>query len=672
MTQSTTSVNSRSKIEVSKTNPCPHCGKPDWCYFVPGTDANLSACKREASPATGWYATGKKDREGTALYATVASKEAWKTESKSRHKGDKGTPDKVTTYRYKLVEPSEKGNIFSSHLQGRACLSDKQLWVTRKDYKNAEKDIYQGTKASPDAPVEWRVPPEWRDYILPFRMDEVIRRCQMDFDRERQFRPMLIVEGEKCVNAAWGKGIGATCNYGGGGKGKWKESDTQHFIDAFRYQLNFKSGELEERENWQQLAADVVLTPDRDQVGLEHSVEIVKSLMAAGYPPDKIKWYFCYPDWDNLPLGHGKDIADMFEENPDLTIEDILKDLKTTEECPWLERYFSVEGADNSLPLTDEDDDLGFCDFYIDEVTTDINWTVQDLLPSGYSVVLSGQSGSGKSVSAFDLAAAVASGTTWLGKECKQGKVLILNNDQSEMVLKRMLKTRLGDDMPTRSQIAVKHGWTATDENLGKLRKWMKKYDFRLVIMDSIRECICHPLGISQNDAESGYKLKQVAEAVTAAGGCFIAIHHENKSKDSSGVEKASGSTSIISNVDAHWRIIKGMKHKLAMPKTRGYSPVEVDYQIDFSTGICNATAVSEPSATCNSNSPTIGERVVAYLEEQASIDGATRKELAEALQVKESSLREILRRLIANGSVETVENPVNPKQKLYALTVDG
>lgn len=658
----TSELNSRRRIEVSKSNPCPHCGGIKWCYRL---SDNISVCKHEVNPATGWYKTGQRDKEDSFYYATEESKEAWKKQNLGKNKGK---PTSEVKYRYQLVKPSETG--FLSHLQkGTLDISEEEVFVCRKDYQDGTKSIFQGSKTSPDAKAVWTVPSEWRPRILPYRLMESFGGFTpwQDIPTEVLLQHnwnVFIPEGEKCVDAIIKRKGLAFCNYGGGGHGKWKESDTQYFIDLFRW---YKG---KERPLWQEIVPQVVLMPDRDKPGLDHSLRIFKSLTKAGYPENKIRWYFSFlaKGWDDIPHAHGLDIADMFDENPQMTVEDILRSLKTTEECPWLERYFQPVDESN-IAL---DDDLAFCRFYVDEVTTDIDWLIQDILPSGYSVVLSGQSGSGKSVSAFDLAAAVAKGGTWMDKEASQGKVLILNNDQSEMVLKRMLKTRIGSEDILLDNIAVKHGFVADDEGLEKLRKWVEKYDFSLVIMDSVRECICHPLGISQNDAESGYRLKRVAEVVTSLSGCFVAIHHENKSKDSSGVEKASGSTSIISNVDAHWRITKGAtgNNKLLMPKTRGYSPVEVDYQIDFNTGICNATAPFEDSQQSTGNNPTIGERVVAYLEEEASEDGTTAKEIAEALEVKERSLREILRRLMNDGIIESA-SVEGSKVKRYSLVKD-
>ena len=59
-------------IRVNKSNPCLHCGKPDWCYSI----GNLSVCNRDQPPATGWEATSKSDQDGHVFYAPVQEKKA--------------------------------------------------------------------------------------------------------------------------------------------------------------------------------------------------------------------------------------------------------------------------------------------------------------------------------------------------------------------------------------------------------------------------------------------------------------------------------------------------------------------------------------------------------------------------------------------------------------------
>jgi hypothetical protein len=60
---------------VTKENPCPHCGKPDWCYRL----EDLTVCNREAPPAPGWQATSKADKDGKRFYAPRTSDRQEKT-----------------------------------------------------------------------------------------------------------------------------------------------------------------------------------------------------------------------------------------------------------------------------------------------------------------------------------------------------------------------------------------------------------------------------------------------------------------------------------------------------------------------------------------------------------------------------------------------------------------
>ncbi|MEZ2238113.1 DUF5906 domain-containing protein [Microcoleus sp.] len=57
-------------VRATKSSPCPHCGKPDWCYSI----GELSVCNRDQPPATGWETTSKTDKEGHVFYARPQEK----------------------------------------------------------------------------------------------------------------------------------------------------------------------------------------------------------------------------------------------------------------------------------------------------------------------------------------------------------------------------------------------------------------------------------------------------------------------------------------------------------------------------------------------------------------------------------------------------------------------
>ena len=63
------SVDKSSKSpEVTKDKPCRHCGKPDWCYRVPGS--NLEVCRRDEL-TDGWFKTSKTDRDKCHFLAPI-------------------------------------------------------------------------------------------------------------------------------------------------------------------------------------------------------------------------------------------------------------------------------------------------------------------------------------------------------------------------------------------------------------------------------------------------------------------------------------------------------------------------------------------------------------------------------------------------------------------------
>ena len=60
---------SSNRVNIDRNNPCPHCGKPDWCYMYRAEDGNLlSVCNRDAEPAPGWEKSTKLDKQGKPIY----------------------------------------------------------------------------------------------------------------------------------------------------------------------------------------------------------------------------------------------------------------------------------------------------------------------------------------------------------------------------------------------------------------------------------------------------------------------------------------------------------------------------------------------------------------------------------------------------------------------------
>ena len=175
--------NGKSLVPATKNNPCPHCGKPDWCYSI----GDVTVCKRNYDPAPGWYKTNGADDDGTPYYAPI--KEKWAKPPR---------PAKTTHYYY----PDRSGNPL--------------IRVVRKDDGNGKKSIYQ---------QHWHGK-QWVNTLDNVKRENIpIYRYKEVKEAIANGESIFIVEGEGKADLLWSLGLPATCNLAG--SGKWRESDTQ-------------------------------------------------------------------------------------------------------------------------------------------------------------------------------------------------------------------------------------------------------------------------------------------------------------------------------------------------------------------------------------------------------------------------------------------------------------
>jgi len=252
---------SRTLLRVTKTSPCPHCGKPDWCYFI----GELSVCNREQPPATGWEATSKADKDGKIYYAPIQQKKAIRPRQTRywEYPARDGSPlVRVVRFDDGKGGKSGKGDADWHQEHWGKCKPTRQIgWVV-------------GTKDIP------------RENIPIYRYAEVRKAIANN-------ELIFIAEGEDNVDRLWALGFAATCNIGG--SGKWRESDTRDLQGA-----------------------KVVIIPDRDEPGINHAELLHQQFSEA-------LWLYPFPNskaWENLPKSKGLDIADWIEQHQ-ITADDI-------------------------------------------------------------------------------------------------------------------------------------------------------------------------------------------------------------------------------------------------------------------------------------------------------------------------------------------------------------
>jgi CRISPR-associated protein Cmr3 len=249
-------------VPVTKSNPCLHCGKPDWCYSI----GELTACNRpQYPPAAGWEITSKTDKDGTPFYAPIREKKAIRPRQTRywEYPARDGSP-LVRVVRFDDGKGGKSGKGDADWHQERwgKCKPTRQMgWVV-------------GTKDIP------------REDIPIYRYAEVRKAIANN-------ELIFIAEGEDNVDRLWALGFAATCNIGG--SGKWRESDTRDLQGA-----------------------KVVIIPDRDEPGINHAEGLHQQFPGA-------LWLYPFPNskaWENLPKSKGLDIADWIEHHQ-ITADDI-------------------------------------------------------------------------------------------------------------------------------------------------------------------------------------------------------------------------------------------------------------------------------------------------------------------------------------------------------------
>jgi 5S rRNA maturation endonuclease (ribonuclease M5) len=252
------------RVKIDKNNPCPHCGKPDWCYMYTAEDGNLlSVCNRDYEPAPGWEKSTKLDSQGKPIYYL-------KKEIKfSAYKEEKT--------QYFLYPPLASG---------------VRVRVYRKDYQEDgiwKKDIKQQHSTN-NGKWKWGIGDiQYKDIPL-YHGDHLEKAI-------KEGTQIFVVEGETKVEKLESFGLVATCNIGG--SKKWQQSHTEALKGA-----------------------NLILCPDRDKGGVTHCQKIYQDFPEAKW----LYAYPDSPLWDHLPESQGVDIINWIEEKK-ITLETLLSSI---------------------------------------------------------------------------------------------------------------------------------------------------------------------------------------------------------------------------------------------------------------------------------------------------------------------------------------------------------
>lgn len=332
---------------------------------------------------------------------------------------------------------------------------------------------------------------------LPYRLPELVEDVASGF-------PIFVVEGEKKVDMLREIGVPATCNHGGAGK--FPEELAQHFKDA-----------------------RVVILPDNDEAGrahadligrrLECTARSILTLDLPGLPPKG-----GIDDW--LPSGgSAEQLYDLMDAAA-----------RPFEAQPFASRFQAVEWQDFDAP------------------GPTYEYLVKGVLTRGEMSMLLGESQSGKSFVAIDIAMAVARGTDFFGHKVKRGGVIYQAGESATGVRrKRFPAYRIGHGITdARLPVVLLQGpldlYSSDDPTeafIEECRHWAKRFpdDLELIVIDTFNRATP---GANENDGKDmGVVLARCERIRRETGAHVMLVHHLN-----AGGTKARGHTSLFANVE--------------------------------------------------------------------------------------------------------------------------
>jgi 5S rRNA maturation endonuclease (ribonuclease M5) len=345
-----------------------------------------------------------------------------------------------------------------------------------------------------------------------------VRRVVYRLPELAEQRRVVLVEGEKDVDRLRALGISATTS---------------------------PSGALSWRDDYaQQIAAaaveEIVVIPDHDASGCTYATTVATALQRRGIRVRLLELpglaeHGDVSDW--LDAGHEApelrrllDDAPAFAERPDAPADPQGQSGAGDERPP------RRLGEDVTPPVVDVVSDyIEPIAAFLSEEDTPINVIFPALLPCGVVMLLHGEPRARKSLAAFELALAAATGTAPFGLErftpsAPIGVFYIQEEDPRSLTrprLRRLVQERCGACPPATLHVAVRRGVDLDDPLwVARLIADLKRLGAKLLVLDAARR-------LSTKTDEGPAKVRELIAVlraiVTAADVTIVVVHHDIK-----------------------------------------------------------------------------------------------------------------------------------------------
>lgn len=187
---------------------------------------------------------------------------------------------------------------------------------------------------------------------------------------------------------------------------------------------------------------------------------------------------------------------------------------------------------------------------------------IKGILRVGHKMLIAGSSKSGKSFLLMQLCVAIAKGLTWLGFQCRKGKVLYINFEiDKDSCINRffMIYEKLGihDDRMENIDVWNLRGYAVPlDKLVPKLLDKIKDKHYDAIILDPIYKVIT---GDENSASAMGEFCNQIDIICNKTGASVIYCHHHSKGAQGAkrAMDRASGSGVFARDPDALLDIIR-------------------------------------------------------------------------------------------------------------------
>lgn len=497
---------------VSKSNPCPVCGKPDACKLSP--DGAVCLCKRVEQGAfkstKGWYfhrLNGKDHAaDAAADLAGVRADNAWARKSHKAY----STPEAAIAAAGRTVE----GGALAATWNYCDSAGREIMRVARFNCGDGRKQFRPVHCAGL---VGWKIgdpPGQLPLYNLPALI-------------ANPTATIVVVEGEKCADAAISVGLLATTSAHG--------------------------AESAERSDWRPLAGrDVAILPDADAPGEKYARDVARILLQLN-PPARVRILRL------AGLDEAGDIADWIEARDAADAPTIRGELLAlVAAAPWLSAADALGG-----PVLVRMADIE---------ARQVDWLWSGRIPLGRISLLVGQPGIGKSFLTTDMASRVSTGTPWPdGAECPAGSVILISAeddpgdtlrprldahraDCSRIHLLSMVRRIDADGKPSDILFSL--------ENIAALEAALQAIpDCRLVIVDPIGSFIGGRTD-AHRDNEVRAILAPVAQLAEKYGPAVLIVAHRRKAGGTLADDLALGSKAFTGIARVVWHLTRDRQNR--------------------------------------------------------------------------------------------------------------